>query len=184
LQTVYVTGGSAGSHFINELIFSNLKTLLKNFYLVHQTGNSKFKDYEKGLNQKKLLPKKLGNRYKVKDLFTPKNSAMEMKKADFVIGRSGINTVSELIYFEKPAILIPLPFGQKNEQLTNANFLKDLGLAEVLEQEYLSNEKFIKTIKKMKNNLTNYKLKKQVLTENAVEKIIKILKDVSNKKKT
>ena len=44
---IFVTGGSSGSHFINDAIKNCLDTLLDKFDIVHQTGGSeKFKDFE------------------------------------------------------------------------------------------------------------------------------------------
>lgn len=183
LPTIYVTGGSSGSHFVNERVVNNLNNLLENFYIIHQTGDSsRFNDYDLCFRKKQVLSKNLQNRYIVEKFFDSKTSAKNIKNADLVIGRAGINTVSELIFFEKPAILIPLPFGQKNEQLNNANFLKALGLAEVLTQTTLTNDIFLENINKVVKNSKSYKLKKRILIDNAQEKIIKILQDVSKEK--
>lgn len=183
LPTIYVTGGSSGSHFINEMVRNNLDVLLDKFYIVHQTGDSKkFNDYDMSLSKKRSLDNINENRYYLNKFLNPEDSAKAIKRADLVIGRAGINTVSELIFFEKPAILIPLPFGQKNEQLKNAKFLNELGLAEIMDQTNLTNDMFLEKINLMMINIDKYKLKKNVLIDNAQEKISKILQDVSSEK--
>ena len=182
IKTIYITGGSSGAHFINQIVLDSLEGLLNNFYVIHQTGDSvKFNDYDKANLIKQSLSKKLSDRYFVKKFFTAKESSNSIQKADIVLGRAGINTISELIYLEKPALLIPLPFGQKNEQQNNANFLKDLGLAEIVSQKDLTSDDLVKKIKFMISSLGNYRLKKDVLVKNAEEKIINILQDVSKK---
>ncbi|MBI2622005.1 MAG: glycosyltransferase [Candidatus Levybacteria bacterium] len=45
---IYITGGSIGSHFINQLVSENLTKLLDKYALVHQTGDSsEFGDFDK-----------------------------------------------------------------------------------------------------------------------------------------
>jgi len=90
--------------------------------------------------------------------------------------------VTELIYFRTPALLIPLPFSQRNEQLKNALFLKQLGLGEIGLQNELTPEVFVTKILAMLKNLDKYQLKESVLVSGAAEKIAKVVKDVSTKK--
>lgn len=184
-NTIYITGGSSGAHFINVLVEASFEKLLENFNIVHQTGDSKkFNDYDRILDKKENLKEDLKKNYLLKKFLSPKESAKAIKFSDLIIGRAGINTISELIYLEKPAILIPLPFGQKNEQQKNAIFIKELGLAEVLMQENLTSEIFIEKIFSVFKNINNYKLKKQVLQSNAAEKITAIVRNVPKKKTT
>lgn len=180
---IYITGGSSGSHAINLLVEQSLPGILKNFYVLHQTGDSqKYKDYDRLSRIKKSLDKKISKNYRIEKFLSFNESAKEIHKADLVIGRSGINTVTELIYLIKPALLIPFPYGQKNEQKKNADFLKSLGLAEVCDQNYLSAKDFIEKINIMRKNIDKYKLKEKFVMENSSDKIVEVLKDVSAKK--
>lgn len=183
VPVIYVTGGSTGSHSINNLIEKSLPKLLEKYIIIHQTGDSrKYKDFDKLKDLKSNLTKNLSEKYEIKKFLNSSQASVAMSKADLVIGRSGINTVTELIYLKKPSFLIPLPFGQRNEQLKNAEFLKSLGLCEFIEQESLSENLFISVVNSMIENINNYKLKKEVLLENPAEKIVEVLKDVSRKK--
>lgn len=183
VPVIYITGGSTGSHSINNLIEKTLHKLLEKYIVIHQTGDSKkYKDYEKLKDFKNNLTKNFSERYEIKKFLSSSEAAQAMNKADLVIGRSGINTVTELIYLKKPAFLIPLPFGQKNEQLKNAEFIKSIGLCEFIEQESLSENLFISVVNSMIENINNYKLKREVLLKNPAEKIVEVLKDVSKKK--
>ncbi len=65
-----------------------------------------------------------------------------------VISRSGINTICALLLLKKKSILIPLPIGQKNEQLQNAKLLESAGYGMILEQKNLTSEKLLSSIKK------------------------------------
>lgn len=180
---IYVTGGSSGSHAINELVANSLDALLGKYTIFHQTGDSKiYNDFEKLNKIKNNLAKEKSKNYSLVKFLTPKDSSLMLSKADLVVGRSGINTVTELIYLKKPSLLIPLPFSQKNEQKKNAEYIKDLGLSEVMDQNLLTPDLFIPTILKMMNNINNYKLRKNVEFQNSAEKIINILKDVYKEK--
>jgi UDP-N-acetylglucosamine--N-acetylmuramyl-(pentapeptide) pyrophosphoryl-undecaprenol N-acetylglucosamine transferase len=172
---IYITGGSGGSHFINTLVENNIKEL-KKFSILHQTGDAReFKDFDR-------LKKFESKNYKPVKFLNPKESADAINSSDLVIGRSGINTVSELIYLKKPSFLIPLPFGQRNEQLKNAQFIKSLGISEYEKQDSLTGEQFMSTVFGMLSNIESYKLKEDINLENASEKIIEVLRDVSKTK--
>lgn len=180
---IYITGGSAGSHAINELIGKSLKKLLDKYVVFHQTGDSKiYNDYEKLTQIKKSLNSQKAKNYILTKFLNPKESSMMLAKADLVIGRSGINTVTELIYLQKPALLIPLPFSQKKEQAKNAEYIKSLGLAKVMEQVSLTTDSFINTIFAMLKDIGYFKLNKKIVFDNASENVINVLKDVCAKK--
>lgn len=148
---IYVTGGSTGSHFINETIEKILPQLLPNFQIFHQTGNSsEFNDYER-------LSRIKHKNYKVRDFFTPSQVFELLKKADLVISRSGINTVNEIIASGAVSLLIPLPIGQLNEQLDNAQLIKNLGIGEYVVQKQTSPEKLLVMINDMIKEKGKYK---------------------------
>ena len=180
---IYITGGSSGSHAINGLVRNSLEKLLEKYVIFHQTGDSGlYNDFEKLTLIKNSLTEKYSKNYTLTKFLDVKESSQMLAKADLVVGRSGINTVTELIYLEKPALFIPLPFSQKNEQAKNANFMKDLGLAEIIEQNFLTPDLFILEISSMFKNIKKYKLRKKVVFQNSTENIINVLKDVYAKK--
>jgi UDP-N-acetylglucosamine--N-acetylmuramyl-(pentapeptide) pyrophosphoryl-undecaprenol N-acetylglucosamine transferase len=184
LPVLFVTGGSLGSHFINTLILESLDKLVDKFEIIHQTGDAKkYQDFEKLTNEKFRIKEK-GKRYTLKKFFTPNDSALNLAKADLVISRAGINTVSELLYLSKPALLIPISFSQRDEQLKNAKLLKDNNLAEILESKETTRGSFLNTLFDMEKNLTKYKPNfKDKINSRAAENIIEVLQDVYQKKK-
>jgi len=188
LPLLYITGGSSGSHFINTLVEECLAELLRNFKIIHQTGDAKkYNDFNRLTALKKKLNKKLRVNYKIKKFISDEKELLKVyEEACLIISRAGINTVSELIYFEKPSVLIPIPFSQKNEQKKNAEFLQKLGLCEILDQEETSPKEFLQTLLKMKSNIARYKIKnsfyKKRLAENAAGEIIRILENEAKKK--
>lgn len=175
---IYITGGSLGSHAINLLVMESLSNLLEKFTVIHQTGSSEeFRDFEKLSTIKDKLNKKISEKYVLSKFFSPEEIGEIFNVTDLVIGRSGINTISELIVFNKPSILIPLPISQKNEQLKNALFIKSLGLGEVVEQKNLSPQRFIELVSKVIGNLDNYKLidKQKYFSENSAKRITDVI---------
>lgn len=143
-KLLYVTGGSTGSHFINELVSQNLISLLSKFVIIHQTGDSsEYKDFEKLHALREGLSEDLRNKYHLKKFVEPKEIGWILQHADVIVSRSGINTVVELLELGIPTLLIPLPHGQRNEQLENAKLLAGKGLGEYLLQKDSTSENFL-----------------------------------------
>lgn len=185
LPLLYITGGSLGSHTINKYIQLNLKDLLQKFAIVHQTGDSKeFRDFENLTNIKNNYLKATSRFYTIKKFLSPIEALNLMRKADIVISRAGINTVAELLYFEKPSFLTPISYSQNNEQVKNAQFLKDAGLAEVYDENHLTPKEFKEKLFNMYANLSKYEKKKNEFNfETAAQKIVEVLEDVYKKEK-
>lgn len=149
-KIIYLTGGNLGSHNLNNFIKDNLNSLLENYFFIHQTGDSQiYKDYEQLIKIRQKLPLSLKNNYYPLKYVKEENIGWVLQQADLVIGRSGINTVCELLLLNKRAILIPLPWSLRDEQRENAKFLANLGLAYIIEEKELSSSLFLKSIKKM-----------------------------------
>ena len=187
LPMIYITGGSSGSHFINTLVEGCLEELLRSYNIIHQTGDAQeFHDFDRLAKIRESLSLELRERYEIKKFIDPRLVGSVFGMADLVVGRSGINTITELIYFEKPSLLIPLPFSQNNEQLKNAKFLKSLGLAEVFYQDTLDSKKFLRFIVEMFNNIDKYKILKRVQDDkgNAAQNIIDVINYVYKNKTT
>lgn len=178
---IYITGGSSGSHFLNNLIENLITNLLVNFNVIHQTGDSlKYNDFQKLKILRKTLPKGLKEKYSVNKFINPSDVGSVLRQAEFVIGRAGINTVTELICTKKPAILIPLSFSQNNEQLKNALFLEKLGLAKIILQKEASPQVLLSAINSMHESINEYIKKtknlKNLIKEDAADKIIEVAK--------
>lgn len=175
---VYVTGGSLGSHKLNVFMEKCIRDFLKEAIVIHQTGDSKvFKDFDRLVEIKQGLPGDIKERYVLNKFFTSDEVSNILREADLVVSRSGINIITELLYLQKPAFLIPLSFAQKNEQHKNALMAKDLGLAEV-GTEKLTAEEFFNTIKSMLGNLSKYKggaFQEKDLVRNAAARIKKVI---------
>ena len=143
-----VTGGNQGAHVINLAVEGCLDKLVKLANVIHQTGDSKFRDHER-------LEVRQSDGYIVMKWIP--NMAELMRQADLVVSRAGINTLSELAYLGKPALVIPYPYLYKNEQYKNAKYFEKLGLVRILPQSKLNSENLLKAIKSCLNDLNHIK---------------------------
>lgn len=146
---IYITGGSLGSHSINLHIEAILKDLKKEFFVIHQTGDTKtYNDYEH-------LAKHADEFYMLRKHVNAKELAYIYQESDLVICRAGANTIFELIAVKKPAIFVPLPWSGHDEQRRQAALMKDAGVAAVFEQSRPSME-LLDVIRKMTGELKKY----------------------------
>ncbi len=161
--TMLVVGGSLGSQKINEELFPIVKDLIKKFNIIHITGkgNLKIKSYD---NYNALE--------QTDDMVNLYNLA------DFVVGRSGAGVSAECFYKRLPMLLIPLENkATRGDQLLNANYYKNLGVAEIAHEADLTPTSLLKTINEFYKNLAKYKAKYKTLnTINGKEKIINLIK--------
>lgn len=170
---IYITGGSRGSQIINKVVFKALPQLLKLGKVYHQTGPLDFPTAEK------LRRKYAG--YIPGPNFLPEEVEKIYREATLVISRAGANTVSELEILGIPAILIPIPWAEKDEQRKNTQILVRQGTGLVLEQEELSEKALLKTVKEILQNLQRFKRKGEALLarEDAARKLVKLVDEVS-----
>ena len=156
---ILITGGNQGSHTINEAVENCIDKLAKIACVIHITGDNKFKDFEK-------LEKLETDSYKVFKWIDEEYGAV-LSNADLVVSRAGVNTLSELAFVGKPALVIPIPYLYKDEQNQNAKFFESVGLVRILPQSKLSGYTLMENIKLMLKNIE--KLTKKV---KGAEKII------------
>lgn len=184
IKTIYITGGGSGSHAINLLVERACSGILNNSKIIHQTGDAKeYGDFERLTELRNRLPESLQKRYLLKKFLTPKEVKEVLKNCHLVVSRAGMNTICELIFFEKPSLLIPLPIGR--EQRQNALFLKTLGLAEVLDQKNLTTFQFQNAVESMLKHLESYRKNsgeiKKIIKTDASKKIAEEVLDAAKK---
>lgn len=145
LPTILIMGGNQGSHLINLTVEKSLEKLTKIACIIHVTGDNKFADFDR-------LKKMAGDRYNATEWIGEEYGAV-LSKVDLVISRSGINTLTEIAYTGKPALVIPLPYLYSDEQNKNAQFFEKLGLVKILPQSKLSADSLLRNVKIMLKNL-------------------------------
>lgn len=165
--TLLVMGGSLGAKSINEAVWNNIDELLKKFNVIHICGKGSIKDIKRdNYIQFEFVKEEL------KDIFAISN---------MVISRAGANSIFEFLYVKLPMLLIPLPLSQsRGDQIENAEYFKDRGYCNVLDDENINNEFLDKVfdtyehINEFKNNMDNQKELGNI--EDVVNKIIELQK--------
>ena len=130
--TVLVVGGSQGSQHVNAgtlKAFAYFKNS-QNLQVIHLAGIKENQLIENMYNS-------LGINAKVYSFL----NAMEFaySAADVAITRSGATTVTELIFFKLPAILVPYPYAYQH-QAANARILEKKGCALIIKDQELGTD--------------------------------------------
>lgn len=97
--------------------------------------------------------------------------------ADFVVSRGGANALFELFALKKPSLIIPLSKNEsRGDQIENAEYFKNKNMCKVLNEENLSNQTLMSSLKELEKN------KKQIVSNiskgfknDANETIIKLI---------
>ena len=75
-------------------------------------------------------------------------------ESDLVISRSGSSTVSEIIYYGKPSILIPYPYAVDDHQYHNARELEKRSISKIILNKNLNTQKiYLEILKFFKNKV-------------------------------
>ena len=101
-------------HYLETLI--NYKTQFTNFRFSHICGN---------LEYPKIKKKYFDNGLKVDTFGYIDDISSLYNKSDLVVCRAGAMTLSELIFFNIPSIVVPITNSSNNHQFFNAKILHD-----------------------------------------------------------
>jgi len=155
-----MSGGSQGSHFLNDKIRAILAALLKDMIVVLQVGeNEYYNDFSIIQEYVLTLPCDLEKRCILRR-FVYEEYGFLMNTADLFLGRSGANTVYQVGMNGTPAIFVPIPWVTKNEQYTNAMILQEKGLATIIEEQNCTPELLLATIKEQIAKIVSNRSKK------------------------
>lgn len=140
-----IIGGSLGSKAINEAVRKVLPELLESFHIIHLCGKGNLEHQLDGL---------VG--YAQFEYASHELTDM-LALADIAISRAGANSICELLALHKPNILIPLPAAaSRGDQILNAKSFKAQGFSCVLEEETLTDELLLGTVKEVYANRQSY----------------------------
>lgn len=140
-ETILIMGGSQGSIFINDAVRSNLVELLKGHNIIHLCGKGN-------------LDKELDNMpgYKQFEYVTTELPDL-LHASDYIVSRAGSNSIFEFLALKKPMLLIPLSLQKsRGDQILNAKLFYEQGIAEVLQEEELTNQSFMKALESLKKH--------------------------------
>ena len=128
-------GGSKGAHSINEVVFSRLSALLKDFQLIHITGKEDFTQSQQLKDE--LVSELAANYHPFPYLHNEISDAFSA--ADLAISRAGASILGELPLMGLPAILIPYPYAWRYQKV-NARYLVKHGAAKLIKNENLDQQ--------------------------------------------
>jgi len=139
--TILVMGGSLGSSSINEGFQKAVSGMLykNNLQIIHISGANDYDSIKGGY-------KKLDINVRIFDFLDSMEYAYSA--SDLIISRSGALTITEIIFFKLPAILIPYPYAHRH-QAANAQILAGMKSGVVLEDNELKTDVLKRTIEEL-----------------------------------
>jgi UDP-N-acetylglucosamine:LPS N-acetylglucosamine transferase len=108
-----IFGGGSGAEFINNWVRSNLETLTEYWTVLHLTGFLQKQNLENIVQNSE-------NSFYFSTAGLTDYMATALVASDLVIARAGMSSISELLYLQKPALLVPIP---NSHQLENAKLV-------------------------------------------------------------
>ena len=162
-----VMGGSQGSLKLNSIVRNALPALVKQYQIIHLCGKGKLDAsllHHADYCQLEYASKELA------DLFAA---------SDVVVSRAGANSVYEILALQKPHLFIPLPLhASRGDQIQNARYFKQQGISQVLDEDTLTAENFLKAINDTYQQKEEIVQRIQALNiESATLKIIALIKE-------
>ena len=138
---ILIMGGSIGSRFINNAVWEALDTLLEDFQIVHLVGKGNINNdltAKTGYQQYEFINEQLNDIFAITDL---------------MISRAGANSISEILALKIPNILIPLSASaSRGDQLLNAESYEKQGFSTVLQEETLTSQLLIDSVRDVYSN--------------------------------
>jgi UDP-N-acetylglucosamine--N-acetylmuramyl-(pentapeptide) pyrophosphoryl-undecaprenol N-acetylglucosamine transferase len=132
---VLILGGSQGAHQLNMAMVAAAPRMVRGaaeLEIVHQTG-------ERDVVAVRQAYRDAGIDARAESFLDP--VAVEMTRADLVIGRAGATTLAELAAAAKPAVLVPFPAATDDHQRKNAQVLAAAGAAVVVDERELTGDR-------------------------------------------
>lgn len=169
---ILVIGGSLGATAVNQAVRTILPELLKEFQVIHLCGKGKLDTSLSNLEgyvQFEYIQDELRHLFALSDI---------------VISRAGANAICELLALQKPNILIPLSASaSRGDQILNARSFERQGFSKVLEEETLTNELLLKSIRELYENRRQYVTAMQRSAQQSpIETIIQLIESASGNK--
>jgi UDP:flavonoid glycosyltransferase YjiC (YdhE family) len=105
-----------------------------------------------------------------------------LKACDLVIGRAGHGTITQCMCYGKPIIVVPTP--NHTEQLTNARQAQNLGVAQIIMQDFLTRDKLLEKVRRGLRRETGERLaqiQKEALGHNGLDNAVRIVVETAGK---
>lgn len=181
IPTILVIGGSQGAEKINNIIIESLPELLKDFQIIHQTGEKNIEEIKLRSKLFLNLNKDFPDRYFPIPYLNNLQTRMSSGISDLVISRAG-SAIFEIASWGIPSIIIPITNSNGNHQRKNAFSYARSGSCEVIEESNLTKNLFISEVRKLLNNKERVEKMKEgaygFANHNAAEKIAQMAIDI------
>ena len=148
-KTIFVFGGSQGSHAINQTLLRSIDLLDPNWQILWQTGERDFQEIAGKVKEGKIVAR-------VYPFIQDMGSAYAA--SDLVISRAGALTLAEITACGKPSVLIPFPFATADHQRHNAQALQKRGAAKMILEKDLTPERLASEIGSLLSDETSLRL--------------------------
>lgn len=142
---ILVLGGSQGSQRINDVLLIILPEILKDFELIHQTGQKNYKEIE--AETMVVTDEKLRKYYHLFSFLLEEELREAYAVADLIVSRAGAGSIFEIAAVGKPSILVPLSEAAQNHQYKNAYAYAETGAARVIEEPNFTPHFFLERLK-------------------------------------
>lgn len=166
---VPISGPPMERAFITETLKNILPTFPDEYEVTMSLGNPNTKNKPRRLNNTTIYDW-ISNRFE------------HLKACDIVIARAGHGTITQCMCYGKPMILIPTP--SHTEQLNNAKQSERLGVARIVQQQSVSKENLLATLKQMLEDGTIQiatKIQDEVLKCDGTKRAVEIIKEATRK---
>lgn len=131
-RVILILGGSQGAQRINDKILSVLPDILKDYEIIHQTGQRNFEQVRKEADV--VITEDFKRYYHPFPFLNETEIANAYSAADLIVSRAGAGTIFEIALVGKPSILVPLSESAQNHQVKNAYAYAENGASLVIEE--------------------------------------------------
>ncbi len=150
IPVILILGGSQGAKIINDVVLQTLPNLLKNYQVIHQTGEKNFEEV------RKMIPVLLKSesetaRYKPFPYLNDLAMKMSAGAANLVVSRAG-STIFEIANWGLPSLIVPIADSNGDHQRKNAFAYAKAGACVVIEEKNLGPNVFVSEIDKLMND--------------------------------
>lgn len=136
IPMLFFFGGSQGAEQINNFVLGSLDEFLKDYQVVHVSGEANFLETEKIAHVAlEDIAEPLRHRYKLFAYFEISDLRFAYAGADLIISRAGSGSIFEIAAFGRASIVVPLKGAANDHQRRNAWEYAKTGAAIVIEPE-------------------------------------------------
>ncbi|MFN3692385.1 MAG: UDP-N-acetylglucosamine--N-acetylmuramyl-(pentapeptide) pyrophosphoryl-undecaprenol N-acetylglucosamine transferase, partial [Fervidobacterium sp.] len=153
--TVIVIGGSGGSEFLNKITLEIAREM-PDVHFILSTGGRELNFSQKDVPENIEVKSYIDNMYAY------------WRSVDAAITRAGATTISELIYFNVPAIVVPWEGSTESHQLINASIIEKQRIGVMIRESDYNKKDFVNKLRNIIKQGREYKER-----ENPASKIVK-----------